>query len=168
MNWFKKAQWDMYGRPLEFQEETDNLMYNRTVSDESRSWYDNEGKYTKGPAKSFYEEMRGLTGEIEWMSPDEYIDRCVEGAYGAEKPSVEYERWKRLVIQDRRSSIIGNDSGNSLIDAYKDRWIAGEQPPMGYITYDEGEYSGQEGLHRALMAKDLGVIEIPVLIINRK
>jgi hypothetical protein len=38
---------------------------------------------------------------------------------------------------------------------------------MGYIIYSGGEYYGQEGLHRALMAKDLGVRTIPVLIVNK-
>ncbi len=171
MNWYKQAQWDMYGQPLEFQEESDNSMYNQTISDKNHSWYDNEGNYKRGPVKSFYEEMRELTGEIEWMSPDEYIDRCTIGAYEKDKDILydySYEDFKEKVINYRRNSTIGHNETKNLIDAYKDRWIAGEQPPMGYLMYNEGNYAGQEGLHRALMAKDLGVIEIPVLILNRK
>ncbi len=167
MNWYKLSQYDMYGQPLEFQDRSDNLMFDQTVSNESRSWYDNESNYRKGPTKDFYKEMRGLTGEIEWMSPDEYIERVVRGAYETEQPNTPYEQWKNFVIQHRRSSIIGDDNSKNLIEAYKDRWIAGEQPPMGYILYGEGGYIGQEGFHRALMAKDLGIIEIPVLILNR-
>lgn len=170
MNWYKQAQWDMYGQPLEFQEQTNNLMYNQTVSDKNRSWYDNEGEYKKGPVKDFYEKMRGMTGEIKWMSPDEYIDICVKGIYYTDKTISEnysYEKFRESVIRGRRSSIVEDSKNKSLLDSYKDRWITGEQPPMGYITYEGGEFIGQEGMHRAIMAKDLGIIQIPVLIINR-
>ncbi len=178
MNWYKKAQWDMFGQPLEFQEKIQDPVYNEMISGKDLSWHDEKKEYKTGPAKDYYEKMKGITGEIVWMSPDEYIDRCIKGGYKIYletvgswfgKPNFSYEQFKNVTIEARRYSTVGVYNNKNLLDIYKDRWVAGEQPPMGYITYNnEGEYVGQQGMHRAIMAKDLGVIQIPVLIVNEK
>lgn len=173
MNWYKKAQYDMYGQPLEFREESDVPDYQDLISDKEHEWYSypfEDRDYKKGPIRDYKKEMEGLTGKIKWMSPDEYIDTCINGAYEFYKDSneyrdiISYEQYKHVALNARRSSISEDDK--SLIESYKDRWVAGEQPPMGHLKYFKGEFTGQEGMHRALMAKDLGIIEMPVLIIN--
>jgi hypothetical protein len=218
MNWYKKAQYDMYGQPLEFEESTTNNMYDQLISDKRKTWWsDNQERI--GTEKDYQKEMKNRTGQIEWMSPDEYINRCLEGNYNSPSaaiPSTEnqnrrdfqkwkednqivtddpqvYEKWKKDnftedrpyqeykkdMLDYRRNSELGehwnydkkdwDNSEQNKIESFQDRWIAGEKPPMGYITYtEEGEYYGQEGLHRAMMAKDMGIDEIPVLIITRK
>ena len=216
MNWYKTAQYDMYGQPLEFKEKTDNQMYDQLVSDKRKKWWsDNEERI--GTEKEYQQEVKNRTGQIEWMSPDEYINKCLEGNYNSPSaaiPSTEnrnrqdferwmeenpqdsndpqaYENWKKEnftedrpfeeykddMLDYRRNNTLGKhwddskgdwaNSEQNSIESFKDRWINGEQPPMGYITYTgKGQYYGQEGLHRAMMAKDMGIKEIPVLVIQ--
>jgi hypothetical protein len=171
MNWYKFAQYDQYGVPLSFKEEVEAPTYQSLLSDREMGWHSPpEYEYKRGPTRDYMREMKGMTGEIEWMTPDEYINLCSREAH---KNAIDqgqtdktYEEFRDMIVRMRRNSI-GEDD-RSLIEEYQDRWISGEQPPMGYIIYSRGSYFGQEGMHRALMAKDLGVSEIPVLIINKE
>ena len=166
MNWYKRSQYNQYGIPLEFKEKVEAPIYNDLLSEREMGWYDSKNlEYKRGPVRDYMKERKGMKGEIKWMSPDGYIDIVTAGAYNVSQNSPEFEYFKSLIIKGRRESI--NDEDYNLIENYKDRWVNGEQPYMGYIIYSMGTYFGQEGLHRAIMAKDLDVKEIPVLIINK-
>ena len=169
MNWYKQAQHDMYGQPLDFKEQMEAPLYQGLLDNSKMEWYSPKAEdYVKGPTKDYMAEMKNMKGDLVYMSPDEYINECVTGAqqgYFSDGLSKPFDELKKEMIQWRRMST--TEEGGSLIEQYKDRWVKGEQPSMGYIIYHDGEYFGQEGLHRALMAKDLGVQTIPVLIINK-
>lgn len=164
LNWYRTAQSNIHGYPLEFKEEVGND-YDELLSEEPFEW-SNE-KWKTGPKKDYFKEMKGRTGEIRWMSPDEYIDICAMGFYGKTEyfKNESFQEYKKEMIQMRRRSTKGEE-GPNLIETYQDRWVNGEQPYMGYITYQNGEFRGQEGLHRAIMALDLGIESIPILIVN--
>ncbi len=164
MNWYKRAQSNIYGIPLEFKEETGNE-YDELLSEKPFQW-SNEAWKT-GPKKDYFREMKRETGKIEWMPPEEYIDICAWGFYSKNPHTEPFKEFKEEMINMRRRSTEGL-KGRNLIEIYQDRWVSGEQPPMGYIIYRDGEFKGQEGLHRAIMAQDLGIDSIPVLIVNKK
>lgn len=138
---------NIYGYPLEFKES--HMGRGRRI----------EGKRKK-------------RGKIEWMSPKEYIDICTKENYKrAIKESIineSFKKWEKRVMKHRRDSIISKETGENKIESYKDRWINGEEPEMCHIEYKEGKFFDQQGLHRALMAKDFRFEEIPVLIVNRE
>lgn len=159
MNWYKKAQYNQYGVPLDFETNLRGGYYD-TISDEKTNWVDPKThEYKTGPMKDYTREVEGYTSKIEWMSPDEYIYACAGDSENKEESI-------RFMTETRRRSY--DHKGRNLIEEYKKRWINGENPPMGYLIYVNGKYWGQEGLHRAIMAKDIGVDLIPVLVINRK
>jgi hypothetical protein len=72
MNWFKKAQYDIYNQPLEFEEKTDNSIYDQLISDKKKEWWSDNEERT-GTEKDYQKEVKDRTGQIEWVSPDEYI-----------------------------------------------------------------------------------------------
>lgn len=169
MNWYKTAQSNIHGYPLEFDETTttndrvDELMSNR----KKEWWVENEQRL--GTEREYQKEVNGKEGEIKWMSPDEYLNTCAVAFQRYQGGDATLEESRQILVDTRRESI--NDEGEghpNLIESYKDRWINGEQPPMGYLIHDKkGRWIGQQGMHRALMAKDLGIDEIPVMMITQ-
>lgn len=161
MNWYKKAQYNQYGIPLEFKEKTSVPFYDDSISDKQMEWYDpQKDQYIVGPKKQYYKERKGYNSEVKWMSPSYYIYLCAKGFL--EKGEI-----KSTNINDAIKEVV-QFRDKDKIEKYKDRWFNGEEPYMGYILYHNGSFYGQEGLHRALMAKDMGVKSIPVLIVDKK
>ena len=76
---------------------------------------------------------KGMIGKIEWMSPREYIDKCVVGFRSVGEPG-EVERGREP----------------KLIKKYAKEMQQGDIFPMLELDYRGG--FGQEGLHRAMAA----------------
>ena len=100
-------------------------------------------------------ERRNVKNKTVHMSPDEYIKKASRlvghGYYKARKKHVkELEEHRSLAKSD--------------IKDYKEKISNPEKEiDVPYLRYDRGN-SGQEGLHRAIAAKELGHKEIPVKI----
>lgn len=153
MNWFKRSQ----NNNLEFGNKTDIPFLDNTLSDREMEWTDpSTWKNKKGTLKDYMREIKGTESHLEYMSPDKYLDLCALG----------FNTNKEDLIKSRGESI--DKEGKRLTDVYKDLWLKGSKPPMVYIEYVDGVFYGQEGIHRAIVAKELGVENIPVLIVNRK
>jgi GNAT superfamily N-acetyltransferase len=88
---------------------------------------------------------KGMVGKIEWMSPKEYIDKCVAGFRSIGEPG-EVQR--------------GRDP--KLIKKYAQEMQSGDKFPMLELDYRGG--FGQEGLHRAMAAQAIRVEEVPVFV----
>lgn len=88
---------------------------------------------------------KGMVGKIEWMSPKEYIDKCVAGFRSIGEPG-EVQR--------------GRDP--KLIKKYAQEMQRGDKFPMLELDYRGG--FGQEGLHRAMAAQAIRVEEVPVFV----
>jgi hypothetical protein len=164
MNWYKIAQSE---ESFQFQNRTDIPYYDDTLSEKKMEMYDHTTGVAKQiPLKQYMKEKKGISSEVVYMSPDEYINRCLEGSYpnfledNKGKSGVSFEKFKDYTLKYRDNP--------ELIQEYKEKWIGGSNPPMPYILYYNGEYSDQEGYHRALLAKQLGVKQMPVLIVNEK
>lgn len=86
--------------------------------------------------KDYYAKYKGVIGSIVMMSPDEYL---------AEIPYLEPSEEKM----------------NRLRKAVQD----GKKLNLPYIDYTSGKPYCQEGRHRAYLAKEMGIEEMPVLIV---
>jgi hypothetical protein len=95
----------------------------------------------------YQREEKGKEGTIEYMTPDEYINRANRNR--KEKPPLEQEY--QMI-----------ESG--LVEKYKKMTEAGSKMPLPYIDTINHE---QEGRHRAMVAKAMGIEKIPVLIIKK-
>lgn len=94
----------------------------------------------------YHKENKGVCGTIELMTPDDYIATCVK------------IRTRPSTIETEIRSV-----SQSLIDKYYQRSLRGEKMPIPVI--DENMCS-QEGRHRAMVSKRLGLEKIPVLVVR--
>lgn len=86
---------------------------------------------------------KGREAHIEFMSPDEYLNSVG-------------------LMSDKAK----NEHSIARIEKYKKAAMAGSKFPLPYLDYREGNFSGQEGIHRTIMAKELGIEKIPVVKID--
>lgn len=89
------------------------------------------------------------TGEVVEMSPDEYISKCREG-FKAEYGDL--------------TSDLETGRDPELIEKYAEMMRTGTKFHMPTLDYRRGGFS-QEGLHRAMAARQLGAVTMPVAIL---
>ena len=101
----------------------------------------------------YFQRAKKKVWDIVYMSPDDYINNAIEGfskiGYG-------------------RDAVMSRDA--DLIDKYAGLMRDGTKFPMVVLDYSgymgaEDEFS-QEGMHRALAAKKLGLKRMPVLVVK--
>lgn len=95
----------------------------------------------------YHKENKGECGRIEMMEPDLYILSCA--LFRSHQSSIDEE-------------LRGVDK--NLVERYYHRSLKGEKMPIPVI--DKYRCS-QEGRHRAMTAKRLGLKKIPVLVVER-
>lgn len=134
----------------------DNRNYIKEVSEWEKSI--DQYQYDKGDADKDYEgfstkmglsydkDLQAGKGFIAEMSPDEYLDR------------IAFE-----IFHTTRERAINCDYSN--VKEYAKMMANGVKFDMGYLDYEDG---GQEGRHRAMAAKLLGIDKIPVYIRGRR
>ncbi len=109
------------------------------------------GKYK--PVKSFRFD-RKILPKIEWMSPEQYLVKC----YEIHKYSYDFSMQGKTFDDYLRENI-----NIDLIKNYKERVFESSKMPIPVLDYDN---MLQNGRHRAVVAKELGVEEIPVLVVR--
>jgi hypothetical protein len=116
--------------------------------------YDIIGQFYPEPeiGRDYQQKYKGREAHIEYMSPDEYMNKIGDIDV---KSYLEYDSRRPIPISREK------------INLYKQDALRGDKFAMPWIEYKEGQYDGQEGRHRAIMAKELGVEKMPVVIINR-
>ena len=97
----------------------------------------------------YHRERKKKTGEIVYMSPDEYIKRAILGFKSIGEPAENVEQTRNP----------------ELIDKYAQMMQDGTKFDMPILDYRDGYFS-QEGLHRAMAARKLGARDIPVAILK--
>lgn len=97
----------------------------------------------------YFATRKGVVGEVTQMSPDDYIQKCIQG----------------FRTQGETGDIVSSRSPK-LINKYAKMMKDGVKFDMPILDYRD-EFS-QEGLHRALAAKKLNASTIPVAILKRK
>lgn len=111
----------------------------------------------------YFKEKKGKVFTITHMSPNEYIDQ----AYRAFKQQGALEPWQDM-------SDLHKSRSSKLVDKYAEKMKSGEKFPMVVLDFSSqyGFRGGkqksfsQEGLHRAMAAKKLGVQKVPVMIVD--
>jgi len=104
----------------------------------------------------YFKENKGLTFKIEWMSPEDYLKEAYYIPYPKriDKTPPRLHPLTRMMIWDTRKS---------LVEKYKERVLEGSKMPMPMLDYDKFT---QEGRHRAVVAMELCIEEIPVLVVR--
>ncbi len=98
----------------------------------------------------YFANDKNRKGSVVMMSPDEYIAKSLKG-FQRNRPTVTKELLRK-----------GRDS--KIIDTYAADMKAGAEFPTLMLDYSMG--FSQEGLHRAYAAKQLGLEEIPVMVVS--
>lgn len=93
----------------------------------------------------------GKGAQLVEMTPDEYIQRCVYEVF--EESDTDSPATLESVLSSRYQS---------KVDEYAQKMREGAEFPTPYIDYTSG--FNQEGLHRALAAKEAGIDVIPVVV----
>ena len=112
------------------------------------------GKYKNDPV-GYFKTNKGLVFEIERMSPEEYLTKV----YTIHMNARILENIEIDTIEDYLLDHIDFED----IKKYKERTLKGSKMPMIMLDYSRNE---QEGRHRAIVAQQLEVEEIPVLVVR--
>lgn len=124
--------------------ETTDTDYDDLLSDRHIKYSNgNESKYT---IKEYYKFEKGIEGNVEYMTANEYLDKCSKCVFNG------------------RNAYAGVQDGK--VNKYANAMLNGEKFPMPYIRY---EYDGgqQEGRHRMLAAdRAYPNSSFPVLVIK--
>jgi len=99
----------------------------------------------------YFREQKGRIAKVTYMSPDEYLRKSYE--LHREKAR---EHGKDFTFEEYMSGAVYPE----LVNEYTDKMRKGEEFPMPVIDYALGD---QEGRHRAVAAKELGIKKIPVM-----
>jgi hypothetical protein len=110
------------------------------------SYYDN---FLDTKNLEYMRSHKNRTGEIVYMTPEEYYYRCAEDIFGV---TVDYLKDSRKYRADK-------------IEKYKEDMLNGDVFPLCMLNYAD---KGQEGLHRMLAAGEAfgWDIEYPVLVVS--
>jgi len=98
----------------------------------------------------YFARAKRRKGGIIMMSPDEYIDRAVKGFQKSDSTT---SREQVLASRDIE-----------IVNQYAREMQGGDKFPTIMLDYSIG--FGQEGLHRAMAAKKLGIEKIPVMVVS--
>ncbi|WP_373078690.1 LPD38 domain-containing protein [Zhongshania sp.] len=120
---------------------------------ESKGATSNIYDYLKDP--DYFRSKKGIATEVVQMSPDEYVRRAAKTLSQNEGREITPKELadQRLESQDR--------DGGTIVDGMVKAMRQGTQFAAPYLSP-----GGQEGLHRALAAKQLGMKSIPVVIVS--
>ena len=108
----------------------------------------------------YFREEKGQTMEVVYMSPDEYIAKCIEIFDGPTTDEITGQRMKST-INAEYEEYGGDNKVENIANAIKGG-LTYEAPWLEYGP----NYGAQEGLHRALAARKLGLESIPVIILT--
>lgn len=107
----------------------------------------------------YFKERKGKVFEIAYMSPDDYISEISRGFWHEPSMQTEYKTYDNF-LQTGMKYRIGDERLQELFNSQ-------QRFPLPYIEYDKnGNMLGQEGHHRAMVAKLKGLPKMPVMIIR--
>lgn len=142
-----------------FQQIAENASVPFTTSTTHMPTYDDMIKDPK-----YFREKKHKIFKIVHMSPNEYIERAAKG-FGTHTKHV-----KKIID----NYYLEKSQSRRLIDEYSKKMQHGEKFPMpvldhssryGFSGEKEKRFS-QDGLHRAIAAKNIGTKKIPVMVVD--
>jgi len=96
----------------------------------------------------YWREKKGVVGSVQWMTPTQYIQACEIG-----------------FRNNGSEGLVRGGRTPELIKKYAFDMKRGDKFPMLELDY-RNDYFGQEGLHRAMAAEEIGVKKLPVFIMK--
>ncbi len=114
------------------------------------SYYDGMIRPTLKNAHEYFKNNKGLIFEIEWMNPEEYLIKA-------------FKIHKSFLDDLQFEFYIDANVNFELVEEYKQRTLSGSKMPIPVLDYNS---MSQEGRHRAVVAQQLDVDEIPVLVVK--
>lgn len=118
--------------------------------------------------KEYYAKHKDLVGEIKYITPDEYLNIVTDSfweKYPEKDKKILGEDGKEKFIKWFNSSRIRRESVDGIKQLIKEK-VDIHLPFIEF--YKEGKGISQEGNHRAIAAKELGIKKIPVLFVNER
>ena len=144
-----------------------NIFKGETGISDFDSHFDNTIVANGMTRREYYEKVKGITGKVVFISPDEYLERATRGQWEAMRPNQRsdwknYDDFKTYVVEKQRIS-------EDKIKALQDKLKKGERWNIPSLEYDKetGKLRSQEGYHRAILAKRMGIKQIPVMEVNK-
>lgn len=126
-------------------------MSNTLIKDSSKYfnlWYSDNAKYGRILNNREYFQSKGITSELVFMSPQEYLESCAKGF--------------RCSLAQSNSMVDKNK-----VKKYISMLASGHKFPCPILSYNNVKHSFlQEGRHRAQAAMEFGLDKIPVWIIT--
>lgn len=107
---------------------------------------DSNSKVGKVSTHDYYKFEKGKDAIINWLTADEYIDKCI-----------------RKIFRSNYNSVVTNGVNQEVVNKYAELMKNGTKFPTPYLDFTG--YRGQEGRHRALAFKQAfgDDAEIPVI-----
>lgn len=128
---------------------------------------DSSGQVSTGEGvlsrKDYYKKFKKQTGELREVSPDKYISDAVRGLYSDSGRKQTYTEFLRQVLDSRAKT----EWGRKNIESLKEKMRRGTPLDIPVVETSLTRGNSQEGLHRAIAAKELGIKSIPVLYSHR-
>lgn len=98
----------------------------------------------------YFKSNKGITFKIEWMNPEEYLLKA-------------YKMHRDFIDDLEFEFYIDTNVDFELVEKYKERTLSDSKMPIPVLDYNS---MSQEGRHRAIVAQQLDVEEIPVLVVR--
>ena len=114
------------------------------------------------PTQGQLNNFSGSPGKIVYMRPEEYIQRV---NIRNRKSDFEIEHYKERALKSGARGILYYpvfSEGNK--ERLEQAMLQGNEMEMPWLLYDDYQLKEQEGFHRAMACRDLGIKEIPVVV----
>ena len=135
--------------------QSDEGVFNTEPTYALRTVIDERGEGAPNGYKSLADhanKTQNKAAKFVYMTPDEYLEALTEKNGG---------RYADIDNIYRRSE---PDKYNKFTEAMRNATPDSEKFPYLLIQYDENGYTGQEGIHRAIAAKQAGIDRVPVVV----
>lgn len=135
------------------------------IEDILEKWNNNSGRRSNGDGTKYQDDSEDKYHVKKWghdyhdreMSPDQYIKRATSLNNKAQGLKL-----KPKTVEERKRNVLNSYSIENLKDKITDPEKEIDRPYLDYAT------GSQEGIHRAIAAKDAGIKKIPVRVFHSK
>jgi len=117
------------------------------------SFYDGLIKYPR-----YHKQAKGICSRIDHISPDKYLQESARIHFAEKDIKIDSKEILRDMAKVEASRV-----DKKYVNLYYQQAKKGSKMPLPVLDYRE---NSQEGRHRAVVAKKLGLKKIPVLVVE--
>lgn len=144
---YEPGEWDKYVDTGSGKDRPTGMEFYDTMLNKEKTapYYNHEtGKHETLSMKDYYRKSKGRNYELVLMSPEEYFQESNKMHGG------------RMTDEEYKNAYLNSE----LVDRYEAMTRGGSKMPLPFIDYKD---KSQEGRHRSMVAKRIGLKEYPVL-----